>query len=57
MPEEINRVLTDHIYTWLFAPTKTAVENLYNEGIFKGVYQVGDVMFDVDIESIKMVNE
>lgn len=57
MPEEINRVLTDHISTFLFAPTKTAVENLHKEGISKGVYQVGDVMFDVALESIKRVDE
>jgi UDP-GlcNAc3NAcA epimerase len=46
MPEEINRVLTDHISDILFCPTQTAVENLKNEGITKGVYLVGDVMFD-----------
>ena len=57
MPEEINRVLTDHISTWLFAPTKTAVENLHKEGMHKGVYLVGDVMFDIALESIKRVDE
>lgn len=46
MPEEINRVLTDHISEWLFCPTDTAVQNLAQEGITKGVYQVGDVMYD-----------
>lgn len=46
MPEEINRVLTDHISTWLFAPTATAVDNLGKEGITQGVYPVGDVMLD-----------
>lgn len=46
MPEEINRVLTDHMSELLFCPTDTAVENLKNEGIRKGVYQVGDVMCD-----------
>jgi UDP-GlcNAc3NAcA epimerase len=46
MPEEINRVITDHISTILFCPTKTAVKNLKNEGITKGVYLVGDVMYD-----------
>jgi UDP-N-acetylglucosamine 2-epimerase len=46
MPEEINRVLTDHISDILFCPTQTAVENLKNEGIVKGVYLVSDVMFD-----------
>jgi UDP-N-acetylglucosamine 2-epimerase len=46
MPEEINRVLTDHISDFLFCPTQTAVENLRREGIEKGVYLVGDVMYD-----------
>lgn len=46
MPEEINRVLTDHISTTLFCPTTTAVENLRREGIHKGVLNVGDVMLD-----------
>lgn len=46
MPEEINRVLTDHISNLLFCPTKTAVTNLKKEGITDGVYCVGDVMAD-----------
>lgn len=46
MPEEINRVLTDHIADWLFCPTIHAVENLRREGINHGVHHVGDVMFD-----------
>jgi UDP-N-acetylglucosamine 2-epimerase len=46
MPEEINRVLTDHIATLLFCPTDTAVKNLEAEGITQGVHQVGDVMYD-----------
>ena len=46
MPEEINRVMTDHISSLLFAPTLKAVENLKNEGIKKEVYLVGDVMLD-----------
>ena len=46
MPEEINRVLTDHISSLLFCPTPTAVSNLKKEGIIKGVHLVGDVMFD-----------
>jgi UDP-N-acetylglucosamine 2-epimerase len=57
MPEEINRVLTDHISKYLFAPTETAVKNLEKEGIIEGVYNVGDVMFDVALESIKKVDE
>ena len=47
MPEEINRVMADHVSTWLFAPTQTAVENLQHEGIAEGVtFLVGDVMYD-----------
>jgi UDP-N-acetylglucosamine 2-epimerase len=47
MPEEINRVLTDHISKFLFCPTKTAINNLRKEGITKGVFWVGDVMYDI----------
>jgi len=47
MPEEINRVVTDHISRFLFCPTKRAVDNLKLEGISKGVYFVGDVMYDL----------
>lgn len=46
MPEEINRILSDHVAALLFCPTETAVENLRREGITQGVHQVGDVMFD-----------
>jgi UDP-N-acetylglucosamine 2-epimerase len=46
MPEEINRVLTDHVSTFLFCPTDTAVNNLRKEGITADVFKVGDVMFD-----------
>mgnify|MGYP001575113108 CR=1 FL=1 len=46
MPEEINRVLTDHLSSLLFCPTQNAVNNLRKEGIVKGVHNVGDVMYD-----------
>lgn len=46
MPEEINRVITDHVSNILFAPTETAVNNLLQEGIKEGVLLVGDVMYD-----------
>jgi UDP-GlcNAc3NAcA epimerase len=46
MPEEINRLLTDHVSRWLFTPTHRADENLSREGITRGVHRVGDVMYD-----------
>ena len=46
MPEEINRVLTDHVADLLFCPSQTAVANLAQEGITRGVHLVGDVMAD-----------
>jgi len=57
MPEEINRVLTDHISNLLFCPTKTAVRNLKNEGIIKGIYNVGDVMKDAMEYNVKIAEE
>lgn len=47
MPEEINRVLTDHSSTYLFCPSITGVRNLEAEGITKNVHFVGDVMYDL----------
>lgn len=47
MPEETNRILTDRISTYLFAPSDLAIENLDKEGITKGVYFTGDVMYDI----------
>jgi UDP-N-acetylglucosamine 2-epimerase len=46
MPEETNRVLVDHVSTWLFCPSSAAVENLAREGITRGAVVVGDVMCD-----------
>jgi UDP-N-acetylglucosamine 2-epimerase len=46
MPEEHNRVLTDHVADWLFCPTATAVSNLARENITHGVALVGDTMND-----------
>ncbi|MBL8161787.1 MAG: UDP-N-acetylglucosamine 2-epimerase (non-hydrolyzing) [Anaerolineae bacterium] len=47
MPEEVNRVMTDHLSSALFAPTQAAVDNLRKEGITRGVRLVGDVRVDV----------
>ena len=58
MPEELNRIVCDHISNFCFCPTETAVENLKKEGIFDGknlktsngkpivVRNTGDIMFD-----------
>ena len=46
MPEEINRILTDHISTLLFCPNQNAVNLLAKEGIKKGVFNSGDIMYD-----------
>ncbi|HQO21243.1 MAG TPA: UDP-N-acetylglucosamine 2-epimerase (non-hydrolyzing) [Acidobacteriota bacterium] len=46
MPEEINRVLTDHVSELLFAPSDKAVENLAAEGLSRNVFRTGDVMYD-----------
>jgi len=50
MPEEHNRVLTDHAADLLFCPTQTAVENLAKENIMQGVHQVGDTMYDAVLQ-------
>lgn len=47
MPEELNRLVADHLSTWHFAPTAAAVANLANEGIVDGVFEVGDLMLDL----------
>ena len=47
MPEEQNRIVTDHLSDMLFAPTDIATQNLFKEGIMEeNIHQVGDVMFD-----------
>jgi len=57
MPEEINRIVADHVSDLLFCPTKTAVDNLKNEGITKGVELVGDVMYDAALHFGKLAEE
>lgn len=46
MPEEVNRLLTDHVSDLLFAPTEISKNNLLNEGITNGVYVVGNTIVD-----------
>ncbi len=54
MPEEINRVVTDHVSSLLLAPTQIAIQNLKAEGLHKEkLYCVGDLMYDVAIEQNK----
>lgn len=57
MPEETNRVVADHLSDLLFCPTGTAVENLKREGITKGVYLVGDVMYDSVLQNLQMARK
>ena len=47
MPEEINRIVTDHLSQRLFCPTETASKHLEQEGMTAGVEMVGDVMYDI----------
>lgn len=56
MPEEHNRVLTDHCATLLCCPTDTAVSNLAREGITSGVHLVGDTMFDVAMKCLPLAH-
>jgi UDP-N-acetylglucosamine 2-epimerase len=51
MPEETNRIVADHLASLLFCPTQTAVDNLSREGIRRGVHLVGDVMYDLALQS------
>lgn len=55
MPEELNRVLTDHVSTFLFCPTHAAVQNLLSEGITKGVYHTGDIMYDATLYALELL--
>jgi UDP-GlcNAc3NAcA epimerase len=55
MPEEINRVLTDHVSALLFCPTQMAANNLLKEAISQGVHLVGDVMNDATLYAIEKI--
>ena len=57
MPEEINRVVTDHVSNLLLCPSATAVQNLADEGVRSGVHCVGDVMLDALLFAQARANE
>jgi len=57
MPEEVNRVVADHLSAWLFAPTPAAVANLAAEGIERGVSLVGDVLQDLAARTAEAVRD
>jgi UDP-N-acetylglucosamine 2-epimerase (non-hydrolysing) len=57
MPEEVNRLLTDHVSDVLFAPTKTAVRNLRKENVQGEVYLTGDVMVDTLLKYKTIIEE
>ncbi len=57
MPEEINRILTDQVSRFLFCPTPASVTNLANEGIEKGVYLAGDLMYEALKNNISIAHE
>ena len=57
MPEEINRILTDHIASLLFCPTHKAIENLAKENIKTGIFHTGDVMYDAALVFGKVAEE
>ena len=52
MPEEQNRLVSDHLSRLLFCPTETAVRNLAAEGIESGVHLVGDVMEEALLDAV-----
>jgi UDP-N-acetylglucosamine 2-epimerase len=56
MPEEINRILTDNLSEYLFAPTRTASSNLHSERILGKIYQTGDLSVEVILEAKKMAS-
>ena len=56
MPEEINRVLTDHASDLFFVPTSEAISNLKNEGITENVFSTGDLMIDTQRIGLEYLN-
>jgi len=54
MPEEINRILTDHVSDFLFLTSSKPLQNLRDEGIVNGIHIVGDLMKDIILYSQKI---
>lgn len=57
MPEEQNRIVTDHLSKLLFAPTETAMRNLHHEGLAEQAYHTGDVMYDAMLHFSKLAEQ
>lgn len=57
MPEEVNRVVADHLADYLFCPTQNAVELLQREGIEAGVHHSGDLMYDALLASLPVAEK
>jgi len=57
MPEEVNRILADHLSDHLFAPTPTSQKNLLNENVTKGVHVVGNSVIDALIQNLPIAEK
>jgi len=57
MPEEVNRVVIDHVSDLLFAPTQLAMHNLENEGLLDRAVFSGDVMYDMILTGLELAGD